>query len=532
MNGYFQLINGEGQTKVCLYPPIGDGAPLDMNEVVDYLNFNEVVFSIPPLYSAAKKLKKEPVEVLLSRTETAGIDEYCRVRVARDSMSATIRFYAPSTEGRSLKKKDITNELSHRGIRMGILEDVLSDILVSREYCRDYTIALGRDTVQGKDGFIEYLFEENCMEKPDLLPDGSVDLKHLLRANFCQKGDVLARLNPPSEALCGYTVKGEEFPGEPGKPRKLRAGSNVSIGADGIDFTAMIGGNVRLEKDKVAVYPVLEPTRDNYIDNELSYEGSVFIDGDVRGGVRIKASGNIIINGEVQDSYIDAGGDIVISRPMDGRGRGSLRARGSILGASFVNVKLYAGRSVHGDVILKSTVMAGDSIRVWGPRGIISGGMVSARNGIFAKVLGSDDGKLTIAEAGCDPSLKQEIDSLETEIADREQKMQEAYPVLTEATAKIAAGEAISPEQLKGIKELHSLYNGQKKAQKKDRLRLAELREKLSLSRSARVMVGVVAHAGTHISIGEFNLELESRYEAGIFIKERDRVKYEPEQAP
>lgn len=528
MNGYFQLINGEGQTSVCLYPPIGEGNAPDLNELVDYLNFNGIRFSIPSLYSAAKKLKKDPLEVLLSKQEYPPIDEVCRVRVSRDAMSAHIRFYAPSTGGNSLRKKEILSEIEHRGVMKGLLEDVLEGLFSQREYCKDYCFAVGQDTLMGQDGYIEFFFEQEAISKPDLMGDGSLDLRHLFRVNECKSGDTIARIHPPKEAVNGYTVLGDEFPGEPGKEKKLKTGINVSKPDSDGAIKALKDGRIRFEKDRVSVYPVLSPPKESVPQSPMEFDGSIIIDGDVRGGVIIKATGDVIISGRCEDSYIDAGGDVIICQEMDGRNKGTIKAGGSVMGASFVNTTIKSGNSVYGDFLLHSNVMASNRVIVSGPRGIVSGGNVSARNGISSRVLGNDDGRTTMVEIGRDPDLKSRVTMLEEQIQERDATMKEAYPVLSEATAKVSRGEALSPGQLKSLKELHTLYNNKKKEQKRDKLLLKELKEKLSMSRSAVIEVSTLIHPGTIITIGESSMEIGKRFEAGRFIREREQVKYVP----
>ena len=99
MNGYFQVLNEETQTSVMLYPAKDGGEELEAKEVADYLTLQEIDFNLPSLYAAAKKLNDDPVKVVLNNQKGRPIQEMLKVRIANDSMSATVRFYAPSDDG-------------------------------------------------------------------------------------------------------------------------------------------------------------------------------------------------------------------------------------------------------------------------------------------------------------------------------------------------------------------------------------------------------------------------------------------------
>ena len=68
MNAYFQLIGEDHKTFLRLVPPTEDGQNLESADIIDYLNFNKIMFDLPSLNAAVSNLENEQV-VLLNNDE-------------------------------------------------------------------------------------------------------------------------------------------------------------------------------------------------------------------------------------------------------------------------------------------------------------------------------------------------------------------------------------------------------------------------------------------------------------------------------
>ena len=123
------------------------------------------------------------------------------------------------------------------------------------------------------------------------------------------------------------------------------------------------------------------------------------------------------VSGVVEGALVEAGGDIIIAKGMNGMGKGVLNAKGNVVAKFLENATVTALGYVSSESILHSTVYAGDEITVSGKRGFITGGRVCATNMVSVKTLGSSMGADTIVEVGADPTVKVRIQNLQWDIA-------------------------------------------------------------------------------------------------------------------
>ena len=79
----------------------------------------------------------------------------------------------------------------------------------------------------------------------------------------------------------------------------------------------------------------------DYQTGNIDFIGSVVIKGDVKSGFNVKASGDIEIEGVVEDSIVETDSDVLIKLGFIGHGEGKIIAMGSV-NANIVSIrKLY-----------------------------------------------------------------------------------------------------------------------------------------------------------------------------------------------
>ena len=114
----------------------------------------------------------------------------------------------------------------------------------------------------------------------------------------------------------------------------------------------------------------------------------------------IEASGDISINGFVEGAQLKAGGNIMISRGVNGNDKGVIEAGGSVTCAFLENVKVTAGANIESGYILNCEASCKGGIKTEGRRSSICGGSVVAFTGIETGVLGSTAGVRTSVRLG------------------------------------------------------------------------------------------------------------------------------------
>jgi len=421
-----RLASDGAYLKVSLPDP--GGAAVIIEDIIKELQFR-----------AVKDINREQIESVALNGDQVYVkvgdfvynpvnDARITVEVSDDEMQAFIDVQEPGPGGADLTSSDITSFLRNNNVVFGIDDDALTGFEDHPVYNRPYLIARGDPPVNGRNASISYLFEQDPSQvKMKQKSDGSVDFKELNLIQNVVKGQPLARKIPPEAGKDGRTVYGKYIPAKDGMDIQIGLGKNVSITDNGKTVIATASGQVLLLKGKVTVETVLVIPGDvNGSTGNVSGLGTVIIKGNVEDGFQVSAQGNIEVNGFVGKSNLQAGGDLVVKRGINGgEGEFGKIIAGKSVWSSFINnASVDAGENVIvSDGIVNAHVNAAGRILCKGKRARIVGGTLQAAEEINAATLGSSGGAETILKVGYDPNAKQEMDDLMTrqEELDREQ---------------------------------------------------------------------------------------------------------------
>ncbi len=527
MNGYFQLITSGRETLLHLFPETNGGEPLTFNEVTDYLRYKSINYNSKLLKEGFDK--HEDTIVPLNTESRYPEREMCIIRVSNDCLHATIRFYAPSDNGGVMDRAEIMSDIAYHKIVYGVKEESVDSFVANREYCRDYELAEGTPVRPGRNAQIEYMFNTDVQARPTLNEDGSVDFFHLNTINCCDRGDVLAKLHPELEGENGTTVYGEKIAPPHYEKKALKFGKNVSINEEKNVLTADVNGHIIFSQDgRVSVSDVLEVKDVDTSTGNIDYAGSVHISGNIRQNFSVKAKGNVIVGGIVEGAYVEAGGDIVIGRGMNGMEKGILKSKGNIVAKFLENTSAAAAGYVEAESILHSRVVAGEEIVVTGRRAFISGGTATAGKKITAKTLGSQMGASTTLEVGVKPEVRARLTQLQKEAAELQNAIRQIDPVVQATLQKVRQGARLSPDQAKHVQGLAAASAEKKKILEDYMKEMDELNEQLDASTDACVVVTDVIYPGTKVLISDSSLVIKQAFRYCRFRRVRGDVKSEP----
>lgn len=343
-------------------------------------------------------------------------DGQFNITIADDKMSA----YAELTTacgGDSITLSDMKEKCDDLDLKFGILPKSMLALLNT---CQNSTpgksykmnIANGKPPVNGIDSTFKKLVktDNHRQPKPQLLPDGRVDMLNLGKAFTVKAGALLMQKIPATIGQPGKTVTGElinqqvgrdhQFPDckhtkmDPKNPLFLRASAN-GIPIDDGDF---------IRVDDIQILEEISVKTGN-----VDYDGTVIIIGDIHEGMTVKASGDITVMGLIESSKITCGGDLTVKMPILGNQRKSstelscvIKCEGNLTGTIAQYAQLDIGKNLimsdqlmHCSTTCKGSVLVhNDSLR----KGNIIGGLTSANGNITTVIMGTNAGNKTVID--------------------------------------------------------------------------------------------------------------------------------------
>lgn len=523
-NGYFRLVNYEGGYGLKLYPAEDSGEELRVGEITEYLDGYGIAYDRNKLEMLV--MDGQEIVYYLSDEPCPQYPESYMLDIAKDSMSAKVRFIPPTETGQRLSFDDFLRDLRLRNIVYGIQVANLQEYFQSEElYCTDIVLAVGREPTSGVDARIEYFFNTETHRRPVVNEDGSVDYFSLTTINQCKKGDALAQIIPEVPGVDGSDIFGNRIRAKEPRRITLKFGQNIGLSEDKRTIYTMVDGHVTLLEDKVFVSDVYVVKNVDVSTGNLDYQGSIQIDGNVTSNFEVKAGGNVIVEGVVEGAKITAGGSITIGKGMNGAAGGILKASGDVIVKFLENARVVAGGFVHSGAILHSRVSAGTEVIVEGKKGLIVGGYVQAAKRIEAKSIGASMGAPTILEVGVNPLIKTQYTRLQKTHADMMKTIQNAEVILENFKEKLSRKVQFNEGQLKYMKSVAALAEEKGAELRELDIRLEKLRKMMETQKHAEILVNNEMFPGTTIIIGDATKTIQTSYHYCKFVRDRGEVK-------
>ena len=521
-NGYFKLQFTENESYVSLFPPEDGGEPIQVDEMRDYLvskGFPNI--DIVALKKVIDNLSKQE-NIKIASKKGIPCPESFRVTVSPDRMQASCRFYPASTGGATLNLEDIKSTLKLEGVTRGVDDKAISDYMSDRHYCTDYVLARGLEPTSGQDAAIEYFFNTNPNLKPKLNEDGSVDFFSLSAISLVKKGDLLAKLTREVPGEPGFNVTGDTLPPREVRKLTLKFGRNIELSEDELTITSLVNGHASLVEGKVFVSDVYEVSDVDTATGNIEYEGNVCVLGNVKTGYCVRANGDVEVRGVVENSMIEATGNVTIARGMNGMSKGTIIAGGNVISKFIENSNITAGGYVHSEAILHSNVVAKGDVTVTGKKGFITGGVVRTPATVSAKTIGSTMGVSTEIEVGTDPKLTLRANALNADIAATRKRIEQAEPVLKTITDKVKSGEKLRPEQILYFKQLSEQYKQMKEELDKQMEEMNTVMDEIDdgTDQESCVKVEGFAYPGTKITISDTTTILTKPVQHSKFVRD------------
>ena len=423
----------------------------------------------------------------------------------------------PARGGKPLDADTIYLALGERGVTFGI-DQAAVEAACASAVAERFRVAEGVPAKDGDDTRFELLVAEARDRTPRVNQYGLIDFRDQGEIPSVAVGQPLMRRIPPTAGEVGRTVRGEVLEPVPGKDEAFAdnlVGAAVAPNDSNL-LCAIVGGQPVRHGNGVTVEQMFRVGNVDLAVGNVSFSGTVTIEGDVHPGMKVRATGDIVVSGVVDGAILEADGDVRIAGGAIARA--DIRAGGAVSVRFIENARVVAGTTISvEDTALQSDLQANNQILVGvkSPRGRLSGGSVCAMLLIQAPILGSPTGAVTELTLGVNPALNAEYHALLKEIEKQrvdEQHLDQLIKYL------VAHGDKDGV-----LPRARNSWQMALKAWAKLLARRDELERELAMIASARIDVGVGVAGAVDVSLGRKVAHLRRQYDKGHFSVEDDR---------
>ena len=456
-----------------------------------------------------------------------------RINIAEGNMEASMDIYGETVSGTKITSEHIIDELKRNKISFGFdeqgiqmaLNHALNQSGQQPVGClTDVIVARGREAEPSKDAKLILSLDENKVGVE--LHGGYIDYHehgYPWNVNEADRVGYLLKSRPGVE---GATVLG--VPIRVKKPREIK------LKLDGLhmdekgrliadrDGALIISGSILKIVDLLVIHKV------DYEKGNIHSKVPVHVKGSIRPDFIIESSDSVIIEYNVEDSTVRAGGDIVIKGGI--RGLKSRVYSPSNINTGFIeNAKVFVNGvlTVNGS-ILNSIAASNDSIRVGDGKvkhSMVAGGEITANNYLEVSELGSDGFVKTIVHIGLAQEERRKLRLIDDDIEDTTMNLKKVDQVETRhrLTPVDESKEILFKLQLTRkalIEKKHDLE------EKKSTL-IEELKDK----NVGSVRINKCVYPGVIVFIQDKFYKVHSKLGAGSFVYDRqdDRVVFVPD---
>lgn len=453
------------------------------------------------------------------------------IRVDNKGMFATIRFPSPEL-GQSAPCYDeqaLEQMLTQEGITYGIDRKMLSSLSKEIHFDTDLIIAVGKEPVEGINGYYEYHFSQDFSKKPTIRPDGSADFLSIKVIEVVHEGDLIATYHPAVMGMPGMNVRGKEI-----EPRMMRdmppiGGRGFHRSDDNLYYYADMDGKIVLKGNRINISPVYEIDQDADMSiGNIDFKGDVVIHGGVKNGIRIHATGSITVDGLVELCDLHAGKDIYLLSGVKGGERTTIHAEGAIT-AEFIEYAIVSCKGMlHADVLFNCLVNCDSKvITTAGKHSAIIGGYVTAVQGVSSLVIGNKFGTVTHVMVGIDEDRIKEMSDLADKIRSLDANIAKIKQGL-EDFELLAKKKGISYKEDPRRMQLLRIRIRDEAVVAETHVRFDELRSLLEMGREATVRAYDTVYSGVTVRIMDQFAQLSDFQKHVEFVKTMTGIRMDP----
>lgn len=529
----------------CLILELGEDTPLPLNvpeinqlfKASDHSGMHLFSDRIADICTADWQPTDEPIIIAEAR------DASVEIEISDDQMKAFAHFH-PAEGGDDLNQQKIIDSLRKGKVYKGIRQRVITALIKEADQAKTHLIATGQDPEQGSTARFKLL--TTPIQQRELVPqmreDGTLDMRDLGGIETVDENQPLMERVPPEAGDNGYTVSGEVIFAKPPEVKALTAGEGTHISPDNENLLLASRKGVPVETPSgLKVDDILMVNHDVDISiGNIDYHGSVMVKGDVKEGMRIKATGDIIINGFVEPAILESQCNITIAQGVVGNHKEEvgetpnqeefstvLIAQGVITARYAQHAYLCASHVQLGTQLLHCLVKAESRIQVGneGQRNAkLVGGYLQADKQIAAGVIGAPSFTKTILDFSA-PFNK--ISAQIRELVEKQKEKLKLSIAMQDAKDKLQAMKE-SPER---DEKLSKVLNSESEVTREIHLLDGALdnlkKERIKLKKKVSVRVFDKLYPGVEIRLADEIDTVKEEHRAGTFRFEDDKLVFD-----
>lgn len=448
-----------------------------------------------------------PFEVQVAERRDASI----KVHIAADEMGVELSL-TPAQGGKPVTTEDIQKALAEAGVVFGIDQVAVVQLCASGQGMQ-VSIASGVPAQNGQNTFFESLVPKASDRAPKVDADGLIDYREHGGIAVVHLGEPLMRRIPPTVGVAGQTVKGRELPPQAGVMEVFASklpGTNLASGDPNL-LQAAVAGQPVLVNHGVMVEPIFKVAEVNMATGNIHFDGTVQVDGEVLQGMKVQASGDIIVRGTVEGGLLEAGGNIHIAAGVIAQAR--VQAQGAVSARFAENCSIHAGTVIAiDDMALECELESLNQITIGAKvpkRGRLVGGSATAMMLLRVPLLGSSKGGLTRVKVGANSKLELQFQELLLRL-ENEKTVEENLQKLIKQL--VAAGD---PKGMLG--RVKASWQHAVQVWAKSLAEQREIEAQMALTHMARVEVGLGVTGAVDLAFGNKSAHLRNEFGDGVF---------------
>lgn len=361
-----------------------------------------------------EKINPSETERITGFPEPDDVRNDFEIKLSEDRICA---YLVLKNDKAAITVNDVVTELDRGGISYGIVDNSLIGgfLKYHKNTQKIFRIAQGIKPDPGRNAVINYNFDTEYLKPGIITEDDQIDFRDRGTIPFCREGDIIAEKIPLMPSRDGIDVTGSIIQMSKVLDANLIAGSNVVIDETGLRARALISGQPVLAFGGIlSVLPEIHIRGDvGYQTGHVIFEGNIVIDGSIQSGFRIRG-GNVSAS-EIAGGIIESSGNVTISGGVtDAR----IKCAGS-LSSRFINS---SNVLAYGDIFVKneiidSAIMTSGAVEI--KKGAVISSDISAKRGILAKDIGTENSKACHIKVGTLDHEKQELKKIESRLESR-----------------------------------------------------------------------------------------------------------------